>query len=63
MKASILSFDNKLASRNPQIKEIWFYDYRTNVHYTLKKRPLRRADLQPFENLTQEVLGVVEGTE
>jgi type I restriction enzyme M protein len=28
--------------------EVWFYDYRTNVHHTLKKKPLRFEDLQDF---------------
>lgn len=27
---------------------IWFYDYRTNVHHTQKKRPLQYEDLKPF---------------
>jgi len=29
-------------------KEIWFYDYRTNIHHTLKKNPLKLGDLQEF---------------
>ncbi len=27
---------------------MWFYDYRTNIHHTLKKKPLRFEDLQEF---------------
>lgn len=27
---------------------ITFYDYRTNIHHTLKKKPLRFEDLQDF---------------
>ena len=27
---------------------IWYYDYRTNIHHTLKKKPLRFEDLQAF---------------
>jgi len=27
---------------------MWFYDYRTNVHHTLKKKPLRYEDLVEF---------------
>ena len=27
---------------------MWVYDYRTNVHHTLKKNPLRFEDLQDF---------------
>jgi type I restriction enzyme M protein len=26
----------------------WYYDYRTNVHHTLKKKPLRFEDLADF---------------
>ncbi len=28
--------------------EIWIYDYRTNIHHTLKKNPLRFDDLKDF---------------
>lgn len=27
---------------------MWIYDYRTNVHHTLKKKPLKLTDLQDF---------------
>ena len=27
-----------------------FYDYRTNIHHTLKKKPMRLADLEDFIN-------------
>ena len=29
-------------------KNVWFYDYRTNVHHTLKKKPLTSSDLKDF---------------
>jgi type I restriction enzyme M protein len=48
VKANVLFFDNHAASREPWTKEIWFFDYRTNVHHTLKKKPLRFEDLQEF---------------
>src|SRR5690606_37504433 len=48
VKANILFFDNQPASPNPWTKEVWFYDYRTNVHHTLKKKPLRYDDLAEF---------------
>lgn len=48
VKANVLFFDNRAASPEPWTKEIWFYDYRTNVHHTLKKKPLRFEDLQDF---------------
>jgi len=48
VKANVLFFDNHAASKEPWTKEIWFFDYRTNVHHTLKKKPLRFEDLQEF---------------
>jgi type I restriction enzyme M protein len=51
VKANVLFFDNKPASKEAQTKEVWFYDYRTNVHHTLKKKPLTATDLEEFVNL------------
>jgi type I restriction enzyme M protein len=48
VKANVLFFDNHAASKAPWTKEVWFYDYRTNIHHTLKKKPLRFEDLQDF---------------
>lgn len=48
VKANVLFFDNKPASKEPWTKEIWFYDYRTNVKHTLKQSPLRFDDLKDF---------------
>lgn len=48
VKANVLFFDNRSASKNAQTKEVWFYDYRTNIHHTLKKKPLRFEDMQDF---------------
>jgi type I restriction enzyme M protein len=48
VKANVLFFDNNPASPNPWTKEVWYYDYRTNIHHTLKKKPLRIEDLQDF---------------
>jgi len=48
VKANVLFFDNRPAAKEPQAKEVWFYDYRTNIHHTLKKKPLRFEDLQEF---------------
>ena len=31
-----------------QTKEVWVYDYRTNVHHTLKQNPLKASDLAEF---------------
>lgn len=48
MKANVVFFDNKPAAKKPWTKEIWFYDFRTNKHFTLKKNPLRFEDLSDF---------------
>ena len=48
VKANVLFFDNHAASKTPWTKEVWYYDYRTNIHHTLKKKPLRFEDLQEF---------------
>lgn len=48
VKANVIFFDNKKASKTPWTKEVWIYDYRTNVHHTLKKNPLKADDLKDF---------------
>lgn len=48
VKANVIFFDNKPASKEPWTKEIWIYDFRTNVHFTLKKKPLTFQDLSDF---------------
>ena len=48
VKANVLFFDNHPAARSPWTKEIWIYDFRTNIHFTLKKNPLKLEDLKDF---------------
>jgi type I restriction enzyme M protein len=48
VKANVIFFDAKPASKNPWTKEIWYYDYRTNVHHTQKKNSLKLVDLRDF---------------
>lgn len=48
VKANVLFFDNKPASRDAWTKEVWIYDYRTNVHHTLKKKTMQLEDLRDF---------------
>jgi len=48
VKANVIFFDAKPAASEPWTKEIWYYDYRTNVHHTLKKNPLKLSDLKDF---------------
>jgi type I restriction enzyme M protein len=54
VKANVLFFDGKPASKKPWSKEVWIYDYRTNIHHTLKKNPLKYNDLQDFIDLYNE---------
>jgi type I restriction enzyme M protein len=48
VKANVMFFDNREASKKPWTKDVWYYDYRTNIHHTLKKKPLRFEDLADF---------------
>ncbi|MCO6147909.1 class I SAM-dependent DNA methyltransferase [Flavobacterium sp. NRK1] len=48
VKANVLFFDGRPSSKDPWTKETWIYDYRTNIHHTLKKNPLKLEDLQDF---------------
>lgn len=48
VKANVLFFDNQPADAEAWTKHVWFYDYRTNVHHTLKKKPMRFDDLADF---------------
>ncbi len=48
VKANVFFFDNNPASKVPWTKDIWLYDFRTNIHFTLKKNPLKLEDLRDF---------------
>jgi len=48
VKANVLFFDAKPAQEKPWTKKLWVYDLRTNMHFTLKTDPLKRADLDDF---------------
>lgn len=48
VKANVLFFDGRPSSKDPWTKETWIYDYRTNIHHTLKKNPLKLDDLKDF---------------
>lgn len=51
VKANVVFFDAKPASKDPWTKDVWYYDYRTNIHHTLKKHPLSFDDLKEFVEL------------
>jgi len=48
VKANVLFFDRKPAAETPWTRELWVYDLRTNMHFTLKQSPLRYEHLQDF---------------
>jgi len=48
VKANVVFFDTKPKDGNVHTKGVWFYDLRTNMHFTLKTRPLKLNDLQDF---------------
>jgi type I restriction enzyme M protein len=48
VKANVLFFDRKAGSDQVQTRDLWIYDLRTNVHFTLKTNPLTRGDLDGF---------------
>jgi type I restriction enzyme M protein len=51
VKANVLFFEKKEASKTPWTKQLWIYDLRTNMHFTLKTNPLQRGDLEEFVQL------------
>lgn len=48
VKANVLFFDKRPASREVQTRELWVYDYRTNVHKTLRTKRLAHGDFDDF---------------
>ena len=50
VKANVLFFENKKGIDKPMTKEVWYYDYRTNVRHTPKKNPLQYKHLEDFVN-------------
>ena len=48
VKANVIFLDNRPASPDPQTAKVWYYDYRTNIHHTLKQKPLTYAHLEDF---------------
>ena len=48
VKANVLFFDRKTASPDPWTTKLWVYDLRTNKHFTLKTKRMRRSDLDDF---------------
>ena len=54
---NVLFFGNRAASKTPWTKEVWYYDYRTNIHHTLKKKPLAQVQLRANNRARQNQSG------
>lgn len=48
VKANVLFFDKKAASKEVQTKKLWVYDLRTNQSFTLKTRQMQSSHLYDF---------------
>lgn len=48
VKANVLFFEKVENSETPATKEVWIYDYRTNIHHTPKKNTLKFESLRDF---------------
>lgn len=48
VKANVLFFDKRPASPEPQTRQLWVYDLRTNMNFTLRTNQLKRAHLDDF---------------
>ena len=48
VKANVVFFDAKPKDGRVHTQGVWFYDLRTNKHFTLKTRTLKTEDLQDF---------------
>jgi len=48
VKANVIFFDAKPKDGKTHTQGVWFYDLRTNKHFTLKTRQLKLDDLQDF---------------
>ncbi|MGE0668397.1 MAG: N-6 DNA methylase [Sphingomonadales bacterium] len=48
VKANVLFFEKVAAGERIATEALWVYDFRTNQRFTLRERPLKRADLDDF---------------
>jgi type I restriction enzyme M protein len=51
VKANLIFFDKKPGREKPWTTKLWVYDLRTNMHFTLKQKPIRRDDFDEFVRL------------
>ena len=48
VKANVIFFDKKEGRAKAWTDKLWIYDLRTNLHFTLKQKPMRREDFNEF---------------
>ncbi|GAB0174752.1 MAG: class I SAM-dependent DNA methyltransferase [Candidatus Altimarinota bacterium] len=48
VKANVLFLEKKTSGEEGHTKSVWFYDLRTNIHFSLKQNPLKDSDLSEF---------------
>ena len=60
VKANVVFFDAKPKDGQIHTKGVWFYDLRTNKHFTLKTRQLKLDDLQTSSPATTRKTGTSE---
>lgn len=48
VKANVLFFEVRGEAKEPATRDLWIYDLRTNMNFTLKQNPLTFDDLQDF---------------
>ncbi len=50
VKSNVLFIEKKKSTTKLGTKEVWFYDYRTNIHHTPKNNPISFEHLDDFVN-------------
>lgn len=48
VKANVIFLEKKPASEEAHTDEVWYYDLRTNKHFTLKRNPIMYEDFEDF---------------
>lgn len=48
VKANVVFLERREGAERAWTRDVWVYDLRTNKHFTLKQRPITRADLDDF---------------
>lgn len=48
VKANVIFFEKKEGRAEAWTDDLWVYDLRTNLHFTLKQKPIQRADFDEF---------------